>query len=96
MVPSLEQDSRGRERWTSSESRGSVTDCQTRTLTVDAKSVLLRLPERLGTVTPVEEEMTSGPARNRTANPLIKSSLGDTTTAGHDLPPPGILDDYEP
>ena len=42
------------------------------------------------------EGMASGPARNRTANPLIKSPLEDTTTADHDGPPPGISEDYEP
>jgi len=40
-------------------------------------------------------EMTNGPARNRTANPLIKSPLGDTTTTDHGGPPPAISEEYE-
>jgi hypothetical protein len=30
------------------------------------------------------EEIESGPARNRTTNPLTKSPLADEATAGHD------------
>jgi hypothetical protein len=41
-------------------------------------------------------EMTSGPARNRTANPLIKNSLEDTTTTGYDGLPPGISKEDDP
>lgn len=41
-------------------------------------------------------EMMSGPARNRTANPLIKSPLENTTTADHRELPLGISEDYEP
>ena len=38
----------------------------------------------------------SGPARNRTANPLTKSSLADDATTDHDLLPPEFPDEYEP
>jgi hypothetical protein len=41
------------------------------------------------------DAVEDGPARNRTANPLIKSSLGDTTTADHGVPPPAISEEYE-
>jgi hypothetical protein len=39
--------------------------------------------------------MTSGPPRNRTANPLIKSPLEGAPTADHDPLPPGISEEYE-
>jgi hypothetical protein len=42
------------------------------------------------------EGIEDGPARNRTANPLIKNSLEDTPTAGHALPPPAISEEFEP
>jgi len=38
----------------------------------------------------------SGPRRNRTANPLIKSPLAEQATTGHDESRPGNSDEYEP
>jgi hypothetical protein len=48
--------------------------------------------ETLAQVTEVED----GPARNRTANPLIKSSLADEATTGHGGLPPEIPEDCGP
>jgi len=43
----------------------------------------------------VSERYEDGPARNRTANPLIKSPLEEESTTGHDEPRPRNPDEYE-